>query len=220
MFKFNLQTNWKQWLDQFSQEDWFIRLMQQVEFAYQTKVVYPKQENLFHCLNFFNIEDTKVVILGQDPYFNPNQANGLSFSLNPGNKPTKSLINIFKELENDTGIKRTNVDLTDWATQGVLLLNCILSVEQSKPMSHQIFGWEKLTDLIIKTISEQCFHVVFILWGNYAINKKHLIDDSKHLIITSSHPSPLSARHSFFNSKCFSKTNSYLISQKLKPIKW
>ena len=215
-----IRTNWIEVFNQLLKDNEFVQLLNKVEQLYSKSTVYPKQEEIFKCFNYFNVEDTKVVIIGQDPYYNPNQANGLAFSVNQGVKTPKSLVNIFKELNNDLNIKRDNADLTDWAEQGVLLLNSSLTVQSGKPMSHHYLNWEKYTDYIISSLSQHVKHVVYILWGNNAINKAKLIDQDNNYIITSSHPSPLSAYVSFFGSKCFSKTNDYLVKHNKKLIKW
>ena len=216
----NIKTNWKSFFNELLKDEEFVQLLNKVEQLYLNKKVYPKKEEIFKCFNYFNIEDTKVVIIGQDPYYNVNQANGLAFSVNEGVRTPKSLVNIFKELESDLKIKRINADLTDWAKQGVLLLNTSLTVEDGKPNSHHYLNWTKYTDLVIKYLSQHVKHVVYILWGNNAILKAKLIDKNNNCIITSSHPSPLSAFVSFFNSKPFSKTNNYLIKNNRQPIKW
>lgn len=195
-------------------------ILNQLDTLYQSKTIYPDKQSIFACFNFFNIKDTKVVIIGQDPYYKPNQANGLAFSVNEHVKLPKSLINIFKELQNDLNIKRTNGNLADWAKQGVLLLNESLTVEANKPMSHKYLNWSKITDFVIQYLNQHVKHVVYILWGNQAISKKQLIDPDNNLVLTSSHPSPLSAHVSFFGSKPFSRANNYLIANNSKPIKW
>ena len=189
----NIKTNWKKFFNELLKDQEFVQLLNKVEQLYSTTEVYPKKSEIFRCFNYFDIENTKVVIIGQDPYYNKGQANGLAFSVNKGVKTPKSLINIFKELGNDLKIERKDADLTDWAKQGVLLLNTSLSVESGKPNSHQSLNWAKYTDKIIKYLSEHVKHVVYILWGNNAIEKSKLINNLNNLIITSSHPSPLSA---------------------------
>lgn len=216
----NIQTNWKNFFNELLKDQEFVQLLDKVEQLYLISTVYPRKEEIFKCFNYFNIEDTKVVIIGQDPYYNVNQANGLAFSVNSGVKTPKSLVNIFKELQSDLNIKRTDADLTDWAKQGVLLLNSSLTVEDGIPNSHHYLNWSKYTDMIIKYLSQHVKHVVYILWGNNAIEKQSLIDKSNNCVITSSHPSPLSAHVSFFNSKPFSKTNDYLTKYNRTPIKW
>ena len=184
------------------------------------KDIYPEKNNIFRALNLTPFNSVKVVILGQDPYHGEGEANGLAFSLNKDVKITPSLRNIFKELENDLSIKRNNTDLTNIAKQGVLFLNTILTVETDKPLSHKNIGWEKITDFIIKYISDKKENVVYILWGNNARSKKALINEAKNLIIESNHPSPLSASRGFFGSKPFSKTNNYLKEKNQSIIDW
>ena len=176
----------------------------------KNKVIYPPKEDLFNAFKLTDFKDIKVVIIGQDPYHGEKEAMGLSFSVRKGVKTPPSLQNIFKELESDLNIKRTNTDLSDWAREGVFLLNTVLTVEKDKANSHKEIGWEIFTDFVIKQISEKLDNVVFILWGRYARNKKFLIDQKKHFIIESAHPSPLSAYNGFFGSKPFSKANKYL----------
>lgn len=189
---------------------------------YTTKeTIFPPKENVLRALNLTPIEDIKAVILGQDPYHGEGEANGLAFSVNKGIKLPPSLRNIYKELNTDLGIQAPlHGDLTKWAQHGVLLLNSILTVEKDKPASHRKLGWEEYTDSIIKEISTKKEHVVFILWGNFAQSKEYLIDENKHLVIKSPHPSPFSARKGFFGSKPFSKTNEWLKTKGLEPIDW
>ena len=183
--------------------------------------IFPKQQDIFRSLELTDFDDVKVVILGQDPYHGPNQAHGLSFSVQEGIKQPPSLKNIYKELNTDLGFDiPTTGFLEPWAKQGVLMLNAVLTVEQADPNSHANKGWETFTDKIISTISEQKENVVFILWGAYAQKKESLIDSDKHKIIKSAHPSPFSARNGFFDSKPFSKTNDYLESTSQKAINW
>lgn len=185
------------------------------------KTLYPHPQNIFHAFSKTSFSDVSVVILGQDPYHGPMQAHGLSFSVPKGIKVPPSLQNIFKEIQNDCG---TNIpscgNLDRWADQGVLLLNSTLTVEARKPGSHQNKGWETFTDTIIQTLSNESSGIVFLLWGNFAQKKKILIDQSKHCILTASHPSPFSAHRGFFGCQHFSKTNKYLIQQKKKYIEW
>lgn len=183
--------------------------------------IYPPKEQLFKAYELSSFADTKVVILGQDPYHGLNQAQGLSFSVNPGIKLPPSLRNIYQELENDLSIKQVkNGDLSKWASQGILLLNSVLTVRDSMPNSHQNQGWEKITDATIKALSDKKSPVVFILWGAFAQKKESLINKNNNLIIKSPHPSPLSAYRGFFGSKPFSKTNEYLIAKNQTPINW
>ena len=216
----NIKTNFKDIFDNFLKQKEFVDLLDKVDQLYSLNEVFPPKNLIFDCFNYFNIEDTKVVIIGQDPYHGINQANGLAFSVNDNVKLPKSLINIFKELKNDLGIIKTNGNLSSWAKQGVLLLNSTLTVNKNQAGSHQFLNWEKYTDDIIKIINRTKKHVVYILWGNWAINKKHFIDENNNLIICSSHPSPLSAYHSFFNSKPFSRTNNYLSKNNIAKIIW
>lgn len=215
-----INTDWSKVFDEKQIKSDLINILDKLDTLYQSKIIYPDKQNIFACFNFFNIKDTKVVIIGQDPYYKPDQANGLAFSVNDHVKLPKSLINIFKELESDLSIKRTNGNLTDWAKQGVLLLNESLTVQANKPMSHKYLNWSKITDFVIKYLNQHVEHVVYILWGNQAISKKQLINLDNNLVLTSSHPSPLSAHVSFFGSKPFSKANNYLIKNNFKPIKW
>ena len=183
-------------------------------------VILPPSDQIFDALYKTSLHDTKVVIIGQDPYHNKGQANGLSFSVNPGIKIPPSLINIFKELKDDLGCEMPNDgDLLNWAKQGVLLLNSILSVEAGKPGSHANKGWEIFTDCLIEELNKKT-NLVFILWGNYALKKGTRIDGNKHLILRSPHPSPLSSHKGFFGCKHFSKTNNYLTKKGKIPIYW
>ena len=186
------------------------------------RIIYPKNNEIFNSINLTKFEKTKVVIIGQDPYHGEGQAHGLSFSVKEGITIPPSLLNIFKEIESDTGISvdKKNGDLTRWATQGVLLLNSLLTVEKGNPLSHKNFGWEFLTDRLIQILSEKRKRLVFILWGSHARSKKNLIDPINNLIIESAHPSPLSAHRGFIGSKPFSKTNNYLIKNHSNPINW
>ena len=215
-----INTDWSKVFDEKQIKPDLIGILNQLDTLYQSKIIYPDKQSIFACFNFFNIKDTKVVIIGQDPYYKPNQSNGLAFSVNDYVKLPKSLINIFKELQSDLNIKRINGNLTDWAKQGVLLLNESLTVEADKPMSHKYLNWSKITDFVIQYLNQHVNHVVYILWGNQAIGKKKLINLDNNLVLTSSHPSPLSAHVSFFGSKPFSKTNNYLIKNNIKSIKW
>ena len=186
------------------------------------RVIYPRNNEIFNSINLTKFEKTKVVIIGQDPYHGEGQAHGLSFSVKEGIKIPPSLLNIFKEIESDIGISvdKKNGNLTRWATQGVLLLNSLLTVEKGNPLAHKNFGWEFLTDKLIKVLSEKRKGLVFILWGSHARSKKNLIDSKNNLIIESAHPSPLSAHRGFIGSKPFSKTNDYLIKNNSNPINW
>ena len=199
----------------------FKKFLSIVNNEYNTKTIYPKKENIFNALKLTSYKDTKVVIVGQDPYHGEGEAHGLSFSVQKGIKTPPSLQNIYKELYNDLGIiPSESGDLTKWAKEGVLLLNAVLTVEKDKPASHRKLGWELFTDYIIKSLNEKEDPVVFILWGNFAKEKEKYITNKKHSIIKSAHPSPFSANYGFFGSKPFSKTNEFLIKNKIKPIDW
>ncbi len=188
---------------------------------YNTKIIYPPKNYIFNALKLTSFKDTKVVIVGQDPYHAEHQAHGLSFSVQKGVKLPPSLQNIYKELETDLGIKpRVDGDLTNWAKQGVLLLNAVLTVEKGHAGSHRNMGWELLTDYIIKVLNTKDTPVVFILWGNFAKEKAKLITNPIHYIIMSPHPSPFSAYSGFFGSRPFSKANNYLTTHGLTPIDW
>lgn len=216
-----IEQSWKEALTNEFNAEYFQKLVEFVRKQYKETVVYPPASKIFEAFDLCPFDKVKVVILGQDPYHGPRQAHGLSFSVVEGQQRPPSLLNIYKELESDLGIKpKISGDLTHWAKQGVFLLNAILTVEASKPASHQNIGWERFTDAVIKTVSDKKEHVVFILWGSYAQKKAELIDKTKHMIITSVHPSPLSASRGFFGSKPFSKTNQYLEKNGLQPIQW
>ena len=183
-----------------------------------SKTIYPPATDLFNAFKLTDFKDVKVVILGQDPYHGENEAMGLSFSVRRGVRTPPSLRNIFKELNDDLGIERIDTDLSDWAKQGIFLLNTVLTVEKDKANSHKDIGWEIFTDFVIKEINDKLDNVVFILWGRYARDKKRLITNPNHYIIESAHPSPLSAYNGFFGSKPFSKTNNYLKKKNKKEI--
>ena len=201
--------------------DKFKELMDKVDSEYKSKEIYPLREDLFNAYKMTSYNDTKVVIIGQDPYHGEGEAHGLSFSVRPGNAIPPSLRNIYKELESDVGCYEPLFgDLTDWANEGVLMLNNTLTVVKDTPNSHSKLGWNYFTDETIRKFNEKDTPVVFILWGSFAQTKKSLITNPKHLIIESSHPSPFSARRGFFGSKPFSKTNEFLIQNNLKPIDW
>lgn len=184
--------------------------------------VYPPMKDRFNAFKYTPFNSVKVVILGQDPYVNPGQAHGLCFSVPSGVKPPPSLLNIFTEIENDLGLTmdKENGCLVDWAKQGVLLLNAILTVRKGEPASHRHLGWERFTDVVLSRISEHKRFCVFMLWGAFAWKKESLIDQSKHLVLKAAHPSPLSAHRGFFGCKHFSAANNYLIAHGIKPIDW
>ncbi|MDB2371210.1 uracil-DNA glycosylase [Alphaproteobacteria bacterium] len=218
-----LHPSWLSHLeDEFQQE--YMKLIKKklLELKKNNIPFYPPGKDLFKAFNLTPLDQVKVVILGQDPYHGPNQAHGLCFSVPDTVKPPPSLVNIFKELTDDVGkkIDHTNGNLESWARQGVFLLNTTLTVEKSKPLSHQKLGWDMFTNKVISVINEVKDHVVFILWGSFAQSKKDLIDSNKHLILTAPHPSPLSAHRGFFGSKPFSKTNTFLVSKQIDMIQW
>jgi uracil-DNA glycosylase len=185
------------------------------------KTIYPAGSNIFHAFEATPLPQVKVVILGQDPYHNPHQAHGLAFSVQKGVAPPPSLVNIYKEIQTDLGLPVPNHGhLEHWARQGVLLLNAALTVEAHKPMSHSKIGWHEFTNQVIKTVSSEKDHVVFMLWGGFAKSKQELIDKSKHLILTAAHPSPLSAHNGFFGCRHFSKANKWLEAHGIEPIDW
>ena len=214
-------NNWDNLLKEEYQKEYFINLMDFIKKEYKEKTIYPKQNEVFNAFRYTDFKDLKVVILGQDPYHGPNQAEGLSFSVSNEVLKPPSLKNIFKELENDLGIPfPTSNSLKPWAREGVLLLNAVLTVEEHTPTSHKDKGWETFTDNVIKVINTKDTPVVFILWGSYARNKKGLITNPIHYINESPHPSPFSAYNGFFGSKPFSKTNEFLRKNNLKEINW
>ena len=217
---YKVNNNWDIILKDEYEKEYFKNQINYINEEYNNKTVYPLKENIFKALEYTDYNDIKVVILGQDPYHGEGEAQGLSFSIPNDIRITPSLRNIFKELKNDLNIERTNTDLTDWAKQGILLLNAILTVCKDTPLSHKDKGWEIFTDEIIKKINEREDPVIFILWGNYARSKKKLITNKNHYIIESAHPSPLSASRGFFDSKPFSKTNNILISINKESIRW
>ena len=205
-----MHSSWEEIFNNYPKIDELNNMIKKIDEQRLTKTIYPPKEQVFRVFDL-PLEDIKVVILGQDPYHNPDQACGLSFSVNDGVPLPKSLINIYKELHDDLGIKPAKTgNLESWFKQGVFLLNAVLTVEKNSPASHSKMGWENFTDYIIENISEKNENVVFVLWGAYARSKNKLIDPSKHKIIESAHPSPLSAYRGFFGSKVFSQINSYL----------
>jgi len=214
-------NDWDNILDSEFNSEYYKKLRIFLDEEYKTKTIYPIPQNIYSALRLTSFENTKVVILGQDPYHEENQAHGLAFSVNKGVQIPPSLQNIYKELQDDLGCYIPNNGfLESWAKQGVLLLNTCLTVEAHKANSHTNKGWEILTDEIIKKLNEKDEPIVFILWGRNARNKTKYITNPKHLIIESAHPSPLSAYNGFFKSKPFSKTNDYLVKHNLSPINW
>lgn len=214
-----LNNNWANRLKDEFEKDYFIALDSFLEEAYKNNIIYPEKSHIFNALNLTPYEKVSVVILGQDPYHGENQAHGLSFSVLAGEKLPPSLKNIYKELYDDLEIKRITGNLEDWAKQGVLLLNDVLTVEKGKARSHRKKGWEAFTKAVILQLNQADHPIVFMLWGNDAIKKASIIDD-KHIIIKGPHPSPLSAYRGFFGSKCFSLCNQHLEDNMLRTIDW
>ncbi len=216
-----MEPSWKTALQAEFEKPYFKELSKAVKEAYFSRVVFPAPQNVFSAFALCPVDQVKVVIIGQDPYHGAGQAHGLSFSVPDGVKTPPSLQNIYKEIKADIGTEvPASGNLERWAKQGVLLLNATLTVEQCQPGSHQGLGWETFTDAVIKTISDQKEHVVFLLWGNFARSKAALIDTTKHLVLEAPHPSPFSAHSGFFGCKHFSQTNTYLKEHKLGEISW
>lgn len=214
-------NDWDEKLSIVWNSDGFKNFFAIVKKEYETKTIFPPKNFIFNALKLTPYSNTKVVIVGQDPYHGEGEAHGLSFSVQEGIKIPPSLQNIYKELNDDLGVPIAKTgDLTKWGKEGVLLLNAVLTVEKDKPASHRKLGWERLTDYIIKILNNKEEPVVFILWGNFAKEKAQYITNPKHLVITSPHPSPFSARYGFFGSKPFSKTNNFLRKNNLKEIDW
>lgn len=216
-----IESSWKQALAAEFEKPYFIDLSQFVRKEYLKKTIYPTPKDIFQAFDLTPFDQVKVVILGQDPYHGPKQANGLAFAVHEDVKIPPSLKNIFIEIQSDTGITPiTHGDLSRWAKQGVLLLNSTLTVQASTPGSHQKKGWEEFTDAVIRKLSKEKQNLVFMLWGNYAKQKGLLVDRSKHLVLEAAHPSPFSVYNGFFGCKHFSKTNQYLKDQGLSEIDW
>ncbi len=214
-------NSWDEKLSVIWNSEGFKNFYRMIENEYLLHTVYPPRNYIFNALKLTPYENVKVVIMGQDPYHGEGEAHGLSFSVQKGIKVPPSLQNIYKELYDDLGIPiREDGDLTGWAQEGVLLLNAVLTVQKDQPASHRNLGWEKLTDYIIKVINLKEEPVVFILWGNFAKEKRSLITNPIHYVITSPHPSPFSARSGFFGSRPFSKCNQFLESKGISPINW
>lgn len=216
-----LNNDWQGLLRNEFEKDYYQNLRKFLISEYNSKTIYPDKNDIFNALNFTSFKNVKVVILGQDPYHGPNQSHGLAFSVNKDVRIPPSLRNIYKELNEDLGCYIPNNGfLKKWADQGVLLLNTVLTVKAHEANSHRNIGWERFTDRIISILNDREAPIVFILWGNSAIMKSKLINNKNHFIITSPHPSPLSASRGFFGSKPFSKTNEFLISINEHPIDW
>lgn len=213
-------NKWDSILKEEFNKDYFKELIKFLNKENKSKTIFPKSIDLFKALKLTDYDDVNVVILGQDPYHGDGEANGLCFSVNHGIQTPPSLQNIFKELKSDLNIERTDTDLSDWAKQGVLLLNTVLTVEKDKAFSHRGKGWEIFTDKIIEKLNEKEDPVVFVLWGNAARSKKVLLTNKKHMVVESAHPSPLSYNRGFKDSKPFSKVNSMLKSVNKNEIEW
>jgi len=217
----NIAPSWKERLKNEFEKPYFQSLTDFVKEEYSKHTVFPPGKEIFRAFDKCDFDRVKVVIIGQDPYHGPGQANGLCFSVREGVRIPPSLVNIYKEIKNDLGKPSpTSGELERWAEQGVLLLNATLTVRASSPGSHQKKGWEDFTDAVIKKVSDEKENVVFILWGAYAQKKGEVIDRNRHHVIASPHPSPFSAERGFFGSKPFSKTNAYLKSKGLTEINW
>lgn len=215
------QNDWQELLKEECKQPYYLKLMEYVEAEYEAGIVYPAKRDIFNAFHYTAYEDTKVVILGQDPYHGPHQAHGLSFSVQRGVKAPPSLKNIFKELQQDLGCSPPDHGyLLPWAEQGVLLLNTVLTVRQSEPNSHKGKGWERLTNRVIELLNDRSQPIVFILWGRQAQEKKALISSPQHCVLEAAHPSPFSANRGFFGSQPFSKANRFLLQTGQEPIDW
>ncbi|MCL2323594.1 MAG: uracil-DNA glycosylase [Oscillospiraceae bacterium] len=217
----NLGNSWEELLKDEFRKDYYLKLSTFLKDEYNTRTIYPAKNDIFNALKYTSYEDVKVVLLGQDPYHGPNQAHGLSFSVKPGVKPPPSLVNMYKELKDDLGLYIPNNGyLVKWAKQGVMLLNTVLTVREGIPNSHKGKGWENFTNRIIEILNNREDPMVFLLWGNNAKEKTKIIMNKNHYILTTVHPSPLSASAGFFGCKHFSKTNEILKSLNKEPIDW
>ena len=216
-----LGNQWDELLKEEFEKEYYLNLREFLKQEYFTKTIYPDMYDIFNALKLTDYKDIKAVIIGQDPYHGPNQAHGLCFSVKKGIAPPPSLKNIYKELKEDVGFSIPNHgELTQWAKQGVLLLNATLTVQAGLAASHKGKGWEILTDRIIEFVNEKTEPVVFLLWGGFARAKKALITNKNHLVLECAHPSPLSAYNGFFGCRHFSKTNEFLVSKGIEPINW
>lgn len=216
-----LKNDWQNLLEDEFKKDYYLKLREILKNEYRTNTIYPDMYDIFNALHYTAYKDVKVVILGQDPYHGPNQAHGLSFSVKPGVPAPPSLVNIYKELHEDLGCYIPNNGyLKKWTEQGVLLLNTVLTVREGQANSHQNKGWEHFTDKVISLLNDREDPIVFILWGKNAQSKLNIINNQRHYIIKSVHPSPLSAMRGFFGSKPFSKANSFLVSISKEAIDW
>jgi uracil-DNA glycosylase len=215
-----ITKKWDKVLKEEIEKEYFSNIISQLKTEYQNNIIYPSKEEIFNAFQLTDYDDIKVVILGQDPYHGEGEAEGLAFSVKSNIKRPPSLRNIFKEIKNDLNIDREENSLKDWASQGVLLLNTILTVQKDTPLSHKKLGWELFTDQVIKKINDKEEPVVFILWGNYAKTKRELITNEIHYIIEGAHPSPFSANRGFFGTKPFSRTNEFLEKNNIEGIRW
>lgn len=218
-----MEASWKEVLKNEFTKPYFLQIFTFLKIEHNAnKIIYPPQHLIFNAFNKTPYNNLKVVILGQDPYHNPGQAHGLSFSVPEGVKPPPSLVNIYKEIQKDLDITMPSGygNLTKWANQGVLLLNAMLTVNANEPASHSKIGWMNFTDGVIKKISDEKKGVVFLLWGKFAQERQMLIDENKHFVLKAAHPSPFSANRGFLGCKHFSKTNGLLMKQSLAPIDW
>jgi uracil-DNA glycosylase len=216
-----INQSWKEILKEEFEKEYFIKLVDFIKKEYQDQEIFPPGRLIFNAFEYCSFDDLKVVILGQDPYHGPGQANGLCFSVNDGIPKPPSLLNIFKEIKEDIGIPiPENGNLERWAKQGILLLNATLTVRANQAGSHQNKGWEIFTDAVIKNISDKKDGIVFLLWGSYAQRKGAVIDQNRHCILKSAHPSPLSAYQGFLGNKHFSQTNNFLIKKGFAAIEW
>lgn len=215
-----IEPSWLHALSSEFEKPYWKSLMAFVKNEYETKMCFPPTKDIFRAFDITPLNQVRVVLIGQDPYHTPGAAMWLAFSIATGTTAQPSLKNIFKELNSDLGITRTDTDLSDWARQGVFLLNSVLTVQNGMPASHRKQGWETFTDRVISIVSQERKWVVFVLWGNYALSKRHLIDESRHKVITAPHPSPLSAYHGFFGSKPFHHINQYISESGQTPIHW
>lgn len=216
-----IEESWKRALADEWDKPYFVKLTQFVRQQYSTRTIYPPAGKIFAAMDICPFDKVKVVIIGQDPYHEPGQAHGLCFSVNDGVQIPPSLVNIYKEIHDDLGLPiPTSGNLERWARQGVLLLNATLTVEAHRAASHRGQGWETFTDAIIQRLSGFRNNLVFLLWGSFAISKRQLIDQSRHLVLTSPHPSPLSAYRGFFGNHHFSQANEYLVRNGIAPIQW
>ena len=216
-----LGNSWDTLLKEEFEKDYYLNLRSFLKQEYSTKTIYPDKYDIYNALRYTDYDNVKVVIIGQDPYHGPNQAHGLCFSVKKGIVPPPSLKNIYKELSEDVGFVIPNHgELTQWAKQGVLLLNATLTVQAGLAASHKGKGWEILTDKIIEIVNQKKEPVVFLLWGGFARAKKALITNKNHLVLECAHPSPLSAYNGFFDCRHFSKTNEFLISKGIEPVNW